>query len=189
MKIKVLTLPKAEQRQRYIKENIKLPYEFFWAIDGSKFRFKHSILNTPAVCTFLSHTNLMLQSLNDEDDLCLVLEDDVSFNGSLDLINEKIQTLPEDWDIAFFGWYAVQFPMKKIDINNDWFIVDKFWGMHAYLIKKDKIMKLYNTILNIDSHIDIQISKYISQKKLNGYFLKVPLFHQSGKFESQIKNL
>jgi GR25 family glycosyltransferase involved in LPS biosynthesis len=189
MKIKVLTLPKAEQRQKHIKENIKLPYEFFWAIDGLKFRFKHSILNTPAVCTFLSHTNLILQSLNDDSDLCLILEDDVIFSANLDLINEKIQTLPEDWDIAFFGWYPVKFPNKTIEINDDWFIVNEFWGMHAYLIRKEKIMKLYDTILNIDSHIDIQISRYISQKKLNGYFLKKPYFNQCGKFESQIKDL
>lgn len=186
MKVKVITLPNSTERQNYIKQTLDFPFSFFFALDGSKFKLKHGMINSQAVSTFLSHVSLMLQLLNDEDDIFLILEDDILAKQSYDTILEKIQTLPEDWDIALLGWYDVDSFSKKIEINSDWVKVNKFWGLHAYLIKKEKIEKIYNSLLAIDGHIDLQLSRLITEKKINGYFVKNPIFHQNGNFKSQI---
>lgn len=64
-------------------------------------------------------------------------------------------------------------------------VTDSFWGTHAYLIKKTSIIKIYNLLLNMDTHIDIQISRLIKSEKIKGYFIIDPLINQES-FESQI---
>lgn len=187
MIIKVITLPKAKARQKWIIDNLKADFSFFWAIDGKKFDLKHPLLNSEAVSTFLSHITLMQQLKNSTDDRFLILEDDVEQVGDLNSLEEKLKTLPSDWDIAFIGWYNANFFGKPKPITGDWVFVSGFWGMHAYVVRKESIDKIYSSLVSIDTHIDVQLSRVISNGRLKAYFLRTPIFKQSGTFPSQIK--
>lgn len=181
----VISLLEQKERRDYIK-SIFPNCEFFNAINGKKFKLKHAILNPEAVACFLSHTTLHLQLLNREEEYFLIFEDDVKPILSLDEIHNKIDTLPNDWDIAFLGWFSEK---REIDnqktINKDWMVINSFWGFQSYLIKKSSIIKIYENLLNIDDHIDIQIAREIKCGNINGYFLINPILSQEN-FETQI---
>jgi GR25 family glycosyltransferase involved in LPS biosynthesis len=181
----VISLIQQEERRAYIQE--VLPgCEFFNAIDGRKFKLNHAILTPEAVACFLSHTTLYLQLLNREDEFFFIVEDDAKLLKPLDEIEEKMKSLPEDWDIAFFGWFSDAYSTRsKVDVNEDWMVMDSFWGFQGYIIKKSSILKIYNSLLNIDTHVDVQIGRQIKNRKINGYFLKIPLILQGG-FATQI---
>lgn len=184
---KVISLPRASERQNWIKKTLPFDFSFFWAIDGKKFTLAHPIINSQAVATFLTHVSLINHVKDEPGESFLILEDDSEFAGDLESIGEKISTLPDDWDMAFLGWYKSDFLETPKRVNEDWVKVSRFWGMHAYLVKKRSIAKIYQAIHNIDTHIDVQLSGVFSRGGLNGYFLKEPLFKQSDKFTSQIK--
>jgi GR25 family glycosyltransferase involved in LPS biosynthesis len=187
MRTIVISLPRAKDRQNWIMNNLKIDFSFFWAIDGKKFDLKHQLLNSEAISTFISHITLMQQLKNYSEDYFLILEDDVELVGDVDSIDMKIKTLPEDWDIAFIGWYNSNFLEKPKNVNDDWVFFREFWGMHAYVVRKESIDKIYSLLVSVDTHIDVQLSRVISRGKLNAYFLKNPIFKQNGTFKSQIK--
>jgi GR25 family glycosyltransferase involved in LPS biosynthesis len=184
----IISLDKATERREYLKSKLDgiLDYSFFWAIDGQKFRLKHDLINAPAIATFLTHVTLWLEIRNKPNQNYLILEDDIDLVGDISKLESKISTLPDNWDIALFGWYHTRTFGKKRVVNDDWVTVPKFWGMHSYIINKDSITKIYNNLINMDNHIDIQLARLIGIGKINGYFLKEPMFVQSGKFPSQI---
>lgn len=183
---KVISLPMASERQAWIKNNLPFIFSFFWAIDGKKFTLSHPTINSQAVATFLTHVSVINYVKDEPEEIFLILEDDSEFTGTSESIEEIISTLPNDWDMAFLGWYKSDFLEKPQIINDDWVKVSRFWGMHAYLVRKKSITKIYRSIHNIDNHIDIQLSSVFSRGSLNGYFIKNPIFKQSGKFPSQI---
>ena len=181
----VISLIQQQERRAYIQE-IYPGCEFFNAIDGRKFKLNHPLLTPEAIACFLSHTTLYLQLLNREEEYFFIVEDDAKPLVTLDILEDKMKTLPEDWDMAFFGWFSDPFTTKtKKEINNDWMVVDSFWGFQGYVIKKSSILKIYSTLLNIDTHVDVQIGRQIKNKRINGYFLKESLIAQGG-FETQI---
>jgi GR25 family glycosyltransferase involved in LPS biosynthesis len=183
---KVISLPKASERQCWITKNLPFDFSFFWAIDGKKFTLSHPLINSQAVATFLTHVSLINHVKDEPGEMFLILEDDSEFTGTSESIEQRISTLPEDWDMAFLGWYQSDFLEKPQPVNGDWIKVSRFWGMHAYLVRKQSIPKIYRAIHNIDNHIDIQLSSVFSRGGLNGYFIKEPLFKQSSQFPSQI---
>jgi len=184
----IISLDKATERREYLKSKLDgiLDYSFFWAIDGQKFRLKHDLINAPAIATFLTHVTLWLEIRNKPNQNYLILEDDIDLVGDISKLESKISTLPDNWDIALFGWYHTHTFGRKRVVNDDWVTVPKFWGLHSYIVNKDSITKIYNNLINMDNHIDIQLARLIGIGKINGYFLKEPMFVQSGKFTSQI---
>ena len=181
----VISLLGAEERKLHIQKYFD-EYEVFHAINGKKFRLKHGLLTPEAISCFLSHTTLWLQLINRQEDFFLILEDDANPKTSLKEIEIKLETLPQDWDMAFIGWNHDIITKKTIvDVNVDWITTGSFWGFHAYLINKSSITKIYNSLLNMDTHIDIQIGRLIKSGNIKGYFLKEPLINQEN-LESQI---
>lgn len=189
----ILSLNGEVERRNWITDKLsdKFNLYFFPAVNGRKFKLKlnHNLINSPAIATFISHTTLMLY-LKNIDGYNLILEDDSDFIGESEKdIISKINTLPDDWDIAFLGWYANSTLIKPKKVNNDWCFVNGFWGLHAYIVNKKSTDKIYNLLLDIDTHIDLQLSRLISSRRISAYFLNKPLFDQYAKFESQIKHL
>lgn len=181
----VISLLGAEERKLHIQKYFP-EYEVFHAINGKKFRLKHGILTPEAVSCFLSHTTLWLQLINRQEEFFLILEDDATPKTSLKEIEIKLETLPQNWDVAFIGWNHDIMTKKTIsEVNDDWITTESFWGFHAYLIKKSSITTIYNSLLNMDTHIDIQIGRLIKGGNIKGYFLKESLINQEN-LESQI---
>jgi len=180
----VISLLRAEERQNWVKSHLDFTFDFFWAVDGKKFRLSHPVLNPEAVSTFITHTTLWLQLKNLSDDNFLILEDDVEMIGDYSNIEQKLETIPENWDIAFVGWYNTNFFGRPTQVNKDWVFIPKFWGMHSYIIRKSSIDKIYKSLVNIDNHIDIQLSRLILEGRIKAYFLKEPIFKQGSQFPS-----
>lgn len=186
----VVNLIENSERRAYIQALFPNNVRFFNGVNGKKFRLKHAILTPEAVSCFLSHTTLWLQLLEEDssDEYFLIMEDDVKPLKGFPEIQEDIRNLPEDWDIAFLGWFSEKNEISNANINSinkDWIVLNSFWGMQSYLIKKSSILKIYQRIINMDDHIDIQLARLIKNKSINGYFLKESAFSQES-FESQI---
>ena len=187
----VINLIENSKRRDYILSLFPNSVRFFNGVNGKKFRLKHAILTPEAVSCFLSHTTLWLQLLEEStpDDMFLIMEDDVKPLKSFTEIQEKIKNLPEDWDIALLGWFSEKNEISNMNIiNEDWIGLNSFWGMQAYLIKKSSILKIYQSLINMDDHIDIQLARLIRYRSINGYFLKESAFSQES-FESQIPKI
>jgi GR25 family glycosyltransferase involved in LPS biosynthesis len=181
----VISLLEQTERKLHIQKYFP-EYEVFHAINGKKFRLKHGILTPEAIACFLSHTTLWLQLLNQEEEFFFIIEDDAKPKTGLAEIESKLQSLPEDWDIAFLGWnYSLSTEKTIKKINENWMTCDAFWGLQAYVIRKSSIKKIYQKLLNMDTHIDIQLARLIQKKHINGYFLNESLIVQES-LESQI---
>lgn len=185
----VINLIENSERRDYIL-SLFPSVRFFNGVNGKKFRLKHAILTPEAVSCFLSHTTLWLQLLEEDssDKYFLIMEDDVKPLKSFTEIQEDIKNLPEDWDIAFLGWFSKNSEISNNNINEDWITLNSFWGMQSYLIRKSSILKIYQRIINMDDHIDIQLARLIKNRSINGYFLKESAFLQES-FESQIPKI
>lgn len=102
----------------------------------------------------------------------LILEDDCVFCENFEnRISSIIQTLPDDFDVALFGYMAsdinrdylissVVFPLMKRralrKVNDDWYVPGIFIGVHCYLVSPNGAKKLLQN--KIIYHVDAMIS-------------------------------
>lgn len=106
----------------------------------------------------------------------LIFEDDFQFvsDKSFDYMTQAYNNLPNDYDLALFGYYYLP---KKTKVNNYWNRVDDFCALHCYLVNE----RVYPHILNLrnDYHLDRLMGRnkaidklainYLPTKQRNGF--------------------
>ena len=106
----------------------------------------------------ISHKKAICKAIELGLENVLIFEDDFEFitTKSFDYVNEASKNLPNDFDIALFGWYYLP---NKLKVNEYWNKVGDFCALHCYLVNK----KAYDKILNLPTnhHIDRLIGKEI----------------------------
>ena len=141
---------------------------------------------------YLSHLRLMEEIRRYDYSPAMIFEDDVwladDFKTRLD---EAMLTLPDDWEVAFVGWWPEHFNYEQLrteHIGPHWqrMVSGVLWGCHCYMVngKKggDKLMKILQPITG---HVDDVLLWAIVQGHIKGYFLQQPLADQTGTFKSQ----
>lgn len=195
-KIFVINLKKRPKRLISFnsKYNLNIPYEVFYAIDGSilnlsklineniigeigiaslnknKRSFHYELTNINAIGCFLSHYYLWKQIINIKGDNFIIFEDDTIFNEiSLREINYRISTIPNDWDIYLLSDNKLCY--SKIKINKNIFKVNRFFLTNAYIINKKGINKILNlnNVFPINQQIDSYLSELAQDFNLNIY--------------------
>jgi GR25 family glycosyltransferase involved in LPS biosynthesis len=90
-----------------------------------------------------------------------IFEDDFDFisENSKAYIDQANEMIPEDYDVALFGYY---FLPKKIKVNEYWNEVGDFCALHLYKVNS----KAYDKILALpdDYHIDRLIGRSTLKK-------------------------
>jgi GR25 family glycosyltransferase involved in LPS biosynthesis len=74
------------------------------AIDANNIPGSLSYRDKTYVAVTSVHSKLMNDAITNNDDSILIFEDDVKFvNNFNEIFNERIKSLPEDWDLLFIG--------------------------------------------------------------------------------------
>ena len=145
----------------------------------------------------LSHLKAFKTSFNNNDSICMIIEDDVSFklykywDKTLD---EIVNIAPPDWDIIQLNtsnadelWSMYQNKEMKNDVGSwlEW--NENYYSCLAYIINKSgmkKVLSKYDT-KSIDN--DVFISDKIIYKVCNTFTLSKPLFLFEEKFKSTLQ--
>ena len=150
-------------------KKIKCSIDRFEAIDGDNLKsvdnFYGSIKGSEKkqYATYLSHLNLLKNSLNLKTNYVIVLEDDVTLCDDFDQRLEFfIKTMPTDWVIGYLG-YNEQDDTEKVKITENIFRIKNVFGCFGMIIKKDFIPKLINIVerkkIAIDEVIKTEVQK------------------------------
>ena len=161
-----------------------IAYNRLMEIDRTKKRKHHYDITRGAVGCYLSHLDIYKKIAASNKKYGLIFEDDVMI--ATDFYKRMLyglNTVPNNWDIYLLGLICL-----KCNINNDYIDVNRFWGLHAYLVKKDTAAKLVNYLGKlINKQIDADLSLLIKQNKIKVYGVNPIIVAQHNKFESDIQ--
>jgi GR25 family glycosyltransferase involved in LPS biosynthesis len=137
----------------------------------------------------LSHKEAIWLAKKRGEKNVLIFEDDFEFisEQSYNYIIQAAKNLPDDFDVALFGYYFIG---KKHKVNDNWSKIGDFCALHCYLVNEkayDKIIQLPENY-HLDRLIgrDVGIIKYatnkLATKQING-------FSDNSKRENNYDNL
>lgn len=117
----------------------------------TKKRQRDSDLTPGAVGCYLSHMSLYREALLKGEKMILVFEDDVLIPKRFKQdLYQKLQNMPEGWDMLVLGWYGIKGSKNKknmkqnIRISKDKVRLYNFILMHAYVITDVGMRKMLN---------------------------------------------
>jgi glycosyl transferase family 25 len=152
--------------------------------DVTKKRKHHYDITRGAIGCYLSHLDIYKKIAASDKKYGLIFEDDVMI--ATDFYKRMLfglNTVPGDWDLYLLGLICL-----KCDVKNDYINVNRFWGTHGYLVKKEAAAKL---IANLDKliskQIDADISLLIKQDKIKVYSINPIIVAQHSSFISDIQ--
>lgn len=211
--VTLINMDKNQDRLAYFTKQYKesdlstVPFQRFSAVDGKKleieslltekalqeilemertgYRTKHYQLSRGAVGCYISHMNVFRNIAEGDAPYGLVFEDDVVIPPSIwKLTVTNIQKIPPDWDIVLLGCYCIV--CKKHDVYSD---TNRFFFMHAYVIKKDAAKKILAYLDNrrIDQQIDSVLSRMTEKSLLKIVCLNNAIARQSQGFKTTIQ--
>jgi collagen beta-1,O-galactosyltransferase len=213
-KIFVINLKSRPERLSFFnsKYNLNIPFEVFYAIDGSILNLQkliennfigdigiksiknkkrtchYELTNINAIGCFLSHYYLWKKIINLKGNNFLIFEDDTIFNEiSIKEINYRISNIPNDWDIYLLS----NNNYSKIKINKDISKVKRFFLTNSYVINKNGINKILNlnNIFPINQQIDSYLSELAQDFNLNIYIHdNYNFYNQSQDFITDIQD-
>jgi GR25 family glycosyltransferase involved in LPS biosynthesis len=152
-------------------------------------KYHYELTHLGSIGCYLSHYYIWTylteptDKSNHYSDSFLIFEDDTNMENKIDLneINNRISTLPENWDIYLL--ISPDLCYSKTKIGNDLYKVNRFFCSNAYIINNRGILKIFNTDTlfpinqQIDSHIselaiDYDLNIYVHNHKYNYYYQK-----------------
>jgi len=152
--------------------------------DATKRRKHHYDITKGAVGCYLSHLDIYRKIAASNKKYGLIFEDDVMI--ATDFYKRMLyglNTVPGDWDIYLLGLICL-----KCDIKSEYINVNRFWGLHGYLVKKEAAQRLVNNLDKlISKQIDADISLLIKEKRVKVYGINPIIVAQQNAFLSDIQ--
>jgi GR25 family glycosyltransferase involved in LPS biosynthesis len=191
MKIFVIHYKKLINRKNHILEQFKKhninDYEFIEIdredLDKQDISMFKENYSKSQIAISLSHF-YAYKEIRDKYDHGLIFEDDVMI--ATDFYKRMLfglNTVPSDWEIYLLGLICL-----KCDVKSDYISVNRFWGTHGYLLKKESAAKLVSNFDKlIDKQIDADISLLIKQNKIKVYAINPIIVAQQNAFLSDIQ--
>ena len=124
---------------------------------------------------YLSHYKIWEDIILNNYKNCIIFEDDAFAEENYKTIMDYINTIPNDYDIAYLGWwnrYSYDYNKK----NNNWLYTDKLTnninnkdtintksmilGLYSYILSNNGAKKLITKAIPIDIQVDSFISIY-----------------------------
>jgi GR25 family glycosyltransferase involved in LPS biosynthesis len=144
----------------------------------------HYELTRGAVGCYLSHLNIWKNIAESDKKFGLIFEDDVmiatDFYARLQV---GLSHVPNDWDIYTCGIMCL-----KCDIKSNYISVNRFWGLHGYIVRKESATIIYNELNKlINKQIDAELSLLIKYGKIKIYGINPIIVAQNGNFGSDIQ--
>ena len=196
-------------RQKYAEANINIPLYIHSAINGKKlkledinitrlakkeitdaqtlgYRTKHYQLTMGGIGCYLSHVGLWNLIYNKGIDYALIFEDDANippdFIKNLNISIKNMNKADPNWDILFLDALC----RDCIPYQDNIVKVNKFYLMHAYIIRRKAIKKMldYNMLFPINQQIDWCIGSHSNILKL---YTVTNGFVKQGNFSTDIQ--
>ena len=196
------SLEKLNNLTNYNKNNIFSNIEIYEAIDGQllnsdyinnnlSLKAKYTIKNPNSyddirsvgeIGCYLSHTNIWKEIVDNNYNNCIIFEDDVIPKKNYEDIITYIEDVPDDYDIAYLGWWTRK-NLNNINKNSNWLYSvnnsDKpnVLGLYAYIISNNGAKKLLSNAFPIDVQLDTYVSLYNNiSKDFKRYLCQEQLF-------------
>lgn len=152
--------------------------------DMTNKRKHHYDITRGAVGCYLSHLDIYRKIASSDKKYGLIFEDDVMIASDFyKRMLFGLNTVPNDWDMYLLGLICL-----KCDVKSDYINVNRFWGTHGYLVKKEAAQKLIDNLDKlISKQIDADISLLIKQNKIKVYAINPIIVAQQNAFLSDIQ--
>jgi len=153
-------------------------------LDRKGYRTKHYQLSRGAIGCYLSHLNVYKKVMQGDAEYALIFEDDAMLDSNIfSKLNKSLSTIPNDWDMLLLGCYCI-----VCDKYEKYYDLDRFFFMHAYIIKKSSAKLVFEELdkKRISQQIDSELSDMINNGKLRIYCLKDSIARQ-GTFDTTIQ--
>tara|TARA_B100000780_G_C21024031_1_gene410484 strand:- start:60 stop:869 length:810 start_codon:yes stop_codon:yes gene_type:complete len=196
-------------KQSYTQANIHIPLHIHTAVNGKKlniediqltrlakkeitdaqtlgYRTKHYQLTMGGIGCYLSHVGLWNFIYNKGLDYALIFEDDANippdFIENLNISIKNMNKADPDWDILFLDALC----RDCIPYQDNIVKVNKFYLMHAYIIRRKAIKKMfdYKMLFPINQQIDWCIGSHSNILKL---YTVTNGFVKQGDFSTDIQ--
>lgn len=144
----------------------------------------HYELTRGAVGCYLSHLNIWKKIAESDKKYGLIFEDDVVIaNDFFARLLIGLTHVPNDWDVYTCGIMCL-----KCDIKPNYIKVNRFWGLHGYIVRKESANVIYNELNKlINKQIDADLSLMIKYGKIKIYGINPIIVAQDGNFGSDIQ--
>lgn len=141
------------------------------------YRQKHYELTRGAVGCWLSHTELWRKIMETDKEYAIIFEDDCILARNFHAVLRESQ-VPADWDICLLGYICNSCePVNCADAVE----VKRFFGLHAYMIRRSAIKKILENrrLKEITKQIDSVLSDMVQASELRVYALPQPIAWQN----------
>ena len=145
-------------------------------------RREHSEVNTKgAIGCYMSHYYIWKDIIKNNYKNVLICEDDIYTDSGYEKIVECIDNIPEDYDIAYLGYFMHNLNPKYKKVNNYWNIIDeKIFGTYSYVLSNSGAKKLLSKSLPIEMQVDSYMSYfYFTNPDFKRYLSNDILFYQT----------
>lgn len=149
-------------------------------------RDNHKDLTNGAVGCYLSHVRVWQHILEDSPEMAMVIEEDAWIR---DLESFETLSIPplDSWDILLFG--CIDLSRRKRTTPTTWVPVTRFLETHAYLIKKNTILKIKSKMFPVTQQLDWQLSSLIQEGLLKVVTHTGKVISQDRQGGTNIQNL
>lgn len=148
-----------------------------------------------ALGCYLSHLKIWEDAIKNNYNNIIIFEDDVQTDLTLDEIMKYINSVPNDYDIAYLDYLCLDCT-NNIYVNNYWNEnkLDSITQTSAYMLSKKGIQKLLKNVYVIEMQIDYYLSTYaIINKDFKRCLANKKIFYQGLTgllgFDTDITNL
>ena len=131
---------------------------------------------------YLSHTNIWKEIVSNNSNNCIIFEDDVIPDKKYEKIIKYIEDVPDDYDIAYLGWWSRN-NINNNNKNSNWLYTvndsekSNILGLYSYIISNKGAKKLLSKSFPIDVQLDTYVSLYNNiNKDFKRYLSKIQLF-------------
>ena len=187
----------SEMEKQFAKHNINVIR--FDAIDGNPMGWKTNEFDGKmnsfegAMGCIASHVNIYKMAKKNNWKKILIIEDDCDFIDNLnEVFNKSINTLPENWDLLYFGGTHKTLNGKLIPekFNEHFVKAKRIITTSCYAVKNTVYDLILDTVLKNEPFFQCPIDTYLAayvQPKCNTYSYHPPIAWQRPSF-SDIQN-
>ena len=144
--------------------------ERYVAVDGKELPQVTSGFVTPSrLALVLTNIKILEEAITNNYESILILEDDVEFNDQVINMVDYFNSLPEDWDMLYFGGNHNTHvgSLPPIIINEKVCKLHRTYSTHCVAINKKAFVKIYDRLKKCDNALDVIYVEL--QKDLNVY--------------------
>lgn len=159
-------------------------YQQIIMTEKTKKRVHHYDLTRGAVGCYLSHLSIYKKLIQSNYKYSIIFEDDVIMASDFyERLLYGLTVIPDDWDILLLGVMCL-----KCDIEKNYIKINRFWGTHGYVVKKEGAKKLVEYLDKpLSKQIDADMSLLIKRGLIKVYGINPIIVAQDTKFGSDIQ--